>query len=78
MKYRLIYKDEDFREELFDELEEISTRIEGYDWISGNYEVFDENNIQYIARWIIEPSEKAGLFGINSLEVGRYKLVPIL
>jgi hypothetical protein len=76
MKYTLRFKDEGSREEFFDSLDEISSSVEGIDWASGNYQVFDENGVEYLAEWIERPTERRSLGILRTIEIGSYRLVP--
>ena len=75
MRYTLVIKDEGFREEVYDSLDEISQGIEGIDWITGNYSVFDDSEFEYEAEWTRRPSEKRFLLFFTSIDIGEYRLV---
>ena len=76
MRYTLIHKREGNREELFDSLDAIASTIEGIDWASGDYAVFDDDGVEYEARWIREPKERRLLGLVGIVDVGSYELVP--
>jgi hypothetical protein len=76
MKYRLVLKDEGGRERVFDTLDQISSEIEGIDWMSGDYEVHDDDGLEYEAEWITRPSVRRTLLFFRSVDIGSYKLVP--
>ena len=75
MKFKLIYQREGNRIEEFETLDAISRDIEGIDWASGDYKVVDDDGNEYVAEWIVKPSEGRGILGIKMVEIGQYRLI---
>jgi hypothetical protein len=76
--YHLIFTRESDRRETYRALGEIERDCEGIDWLDGNYRVVDDQDCEYVPRWIRRPSVSKGLFfgWFKVVDIGSYRLVP--